>query len=80
MAWPLAVSKGPFPICFRNLVSGPPGVRGGDLQVEHDSDNGAPPEGLVELRECGSHPRFLVIAHSTYNYFFTWLIPGAKAG
>lgn len=75
---PLQCPKVPCPICFRSLVSGPSGVGGRELQVEHDSDSGTPPEGLVELRECGSHPSFLVIAHSTCNYFFTWLTQGQR--
>lgn len=70
--------KVPCPICFRNLVSGPPGVRGREVQVEHDSDSGAPAEGLVELRECGSHPSFLVIAHSSCNHFFASLTQGQR--
>lgn len=59
------------------LVSGP-GIRGRQLQVEHDSDCGAPTKGLVELRECGSYPSFLVIAHSTCNYFSPWLAQGQR--
>lgn len=61
------------------LVSGLPGIRGRKLQVERDSDCGAPTKGLVELRECGSCPSFLAIAHSTCKLLLHVAKPGAKA-
>lgn len=46
--------------------------------MEHESDCGAPVKGLVELRDYGSYPSFLVISYGTCNHFFTWLSQGQR--
>lgn len=44
--------------------------------MEHDRLWG--PKGLVELREYGSYPGFLMFSGGTSNPFFTWLSQGQR--
>lgn len=44
--------------------------------MEHDRLGG--PKGLVELREYGSYPGFLMFSGGTSHPFFTWLSQGQR--